>query len=116
MARTLSTIWISHLLRLLTIASKQSALATGVSCAAVNNSINASDLVQSQNLVSPFPYSFPDEIDVDDLFPMPECNGLVLEEATVDQLQDAMSKGHLTSTEILMCYLQRIQQTNGYTK
>ena len=77
---------------------------------------NASDLILSQHLESPFPYEFPDEKDPDNLFPMPECNGLVLEEATVDFLQHAMQSGQLTSTSIALCYLQRIYQTNGYTK
>ena len=50
------------------------------------------------------------------LFPMPDCNGVALEEATVDALQDAMNKGHLTSTMLAMCYMQRVHQTNGYIK
>ena len=77
---------------------------------------NASDLILSQILDSPFPYDFPDERTPDNLFPMPECNSLVLEEATVDFLQHAMEKGQLTSTTIALCYLQRVYQTNGYTK
>lgn len=77
---------------------------------------NATDLITLQDLETPFPYDFPDRGNLDNLFPMPNCNGLVLEEATVDDMQNAMNKGHLTSTKIALCYLQRIYQTNGYTK
>ncbi len=65
----------------------------------------------------PFPYYFPKlGQNAADLFPMPDCNGFVLEEATIDQLQDAMGKGQLTSLQIALCYLQRIQQTDEYIK
>ena len=104
------------LLHLLTTNTRYYALATAISHVAPRYSTNASDLVSSQDLESPFPYYFPDERNVDNLFPMPDCNGVVLEETTVDALQDAMSKGHLTSTQIAMCYMQRIHQTNGYIK
>lgn len=79
-------------------------------------SANATDLVPSENLESPFPYYFPELEHFDNLFPMPDCNGVILEEATVDQLQDAMNKGRLTSAKIALCYLQRIYQTDEYTK
>lgn len=49
-------------------------------------------------------------------FPMARCQGLVLEEATIDELQHAMSEGRLTSTQLAMCYLQRMFQTNEYIK
>ena len=77
---------------------------------------NASDLILSQNLQSPFPYDFPDDRDPENLFPMLECDGIVLEEATVDYLQNAMETGQMTSTDLALCYLQRIYQTNSYTK
>ena len=83
---------------------------------ATQYSDNATNLVSSEDLESPFPYYFPNQINTDNLFPMPRCNGVTLEEATVDQLQDAMSKGQLTSTNIAECYVQRIQQTNQYIK
>lgn len=44
------------------------------------------------------------------LFPMPLCNGVRLEEASVDQLQDYMKKRRLTSVQIVECYLQRLFQ------
>jgi hypothetical protein len=48
------------------------------------------------------------------LFPMPDCYGFALEEATIDQMQLAMSQGRLTSQQLVLCYLQRIHQTNVY--
>ena len=77
---------------------------------------NGSDVPQSQILETPFPYNFPNMEDPLKLFPMPLCNGLTLEEATIDQLQDAMSHGKLTSTQLITCYLQRIYQTDSYIK
>ena len=50
------------------------------------------------------------------LFPMPVCNGLELEEATIDQLQNAMSQGGLTAVQLTTCYLQRIYQVDKYIK
>ena len=78
---------------------------------------NASGFGASQILPNPFPYDFPN-IDAAPLglFPMPSCHGITLEEATIDQLQDAMSYGKLTSVDILNCYLARVSQTNSYCK
>ena len=115
MAQQMLILWLC-LLRLLATTTRYCAFATVVSYDAPRYSINASDLVWSQDLESPLPYHFPDEKNVEDLFPTPDCNGIVLEEATVDSLQEAMSKGHLTSTKIALCYLQRMYQTNGYIK
>lgn len=77
---------------------------------------NASDTAQSQILETPFPYAFPNMDTPTNLFPMPPCQGLTLEEATIDQLQDAMNHGRLTSTQLVTCYLQRIYQTDSYIK
>ena len=103
-----------YFLNIFVVHSSLRAYATAISPGAQYS--NASDLILSQTLESPFPYDFPDERDPDNLFPMPECEGLVLEEATVDFLQHAMETGQLTSTSIALCYLQRIYQTNSYTK
>jgi amidase len=51
-----------------------------------------------------------------DIFPMPPCYGVVLEEATIDQLQNAMATGQLSSERLVMCYLWRIEQTDKYIK
>ena len=78
---------------------------------------NASDLGASQILQNPFPFDFPNmEAAPMALFPMPSCHGVTLEEATIDQLQDAMNNGMLTSVDILNCYLARVSQTNSYCK
>lgn len=47
---------------------------------------------------------------------MPPCNGLKVEEASIDQLQTWMSQGKLTSTQLALCYQQRIYQTQFYIK
>ena len=61
---------------------------------------------------------FPLQQDADTtaLFPMPSCYGFTLEEATIDQMQAAMSRGKLTSQQLVMCYMQRIYQTDQYIK
>ena len=51
-----------------------------------------------------------------ELFPMSPCNGVVIEEATIDELQEAMEEGSLTSVELLWCYLERIHQIEEYVK
>lgn len=78
---------------------------------------NATDSITLDTLQGPFPYVFPDLAhDPADRFPMPHCNGMVLEEATIDELQEAMKRGQLTSVAIVMCYLQRVYQTDEYIK
>ncbi|EXJ77458.1 hypothetical protein A1O3_09684 [Capronia epimyces CBS 606.96] len=47
-------------------------------------------------------------------FPMAECYGVAIEEATIDQLQAWMTSGKLTSRQITLCYLGRILQLNEY--
>jgi amidase len=51
-----------------------------------------------------------------ELFPMPPCGSFKLEEATIDQMQAAMSNGTLTSRQLVVCYLERAYQTEGYIK
>ncbi|KAK1625222.1 amidase signature domain-containing protein [Colletotrichum phormii] len=46
---------------------------------------------------------------------MPVCAGTFkLEEATIDQMQKAMTDGILTSQQLVMCYMQRTFQTQEY--
>ena len=45
---------------------------------------------------------------------MPKCFGLDLEEATIDQMQEWMHKGKLTSRQLTSCYLNRIDQLQEY--
>lgn len=51
-----------------------------------------------------------------ELFPMPLCNGFELEEATIDQMQQALNKSQLNSQQLVTCYLRRIYQTEQYIK
>lgn len=51
-----------------------------------------------------------------DLFPMPECFGFRLEEATIDEMQKAMESGALTSVQLVQCYMIRTYQTEEYIK
>lgn len=68
----------------------------------------------AQVLEAPFPFEFPNIQNETNLFPMPKCNGFRLEEATIDQLQEAMSTGLLTASQVVLCYMQRIYQTDMY--
>ncbi|KAL2886790.1 putative amidase [Ceratocystis lukuohia] len=53
-------------------------------------------------------------INTPELFTMPHCGGFILEEATIDQMQEGMSNGTLTSMSLTICYLTRVQQTQNY--
>lgn len=81
---------------------------------------NVSAFAESQVLEMPYPYEFPILAPVADLehqpFPMTQCNNVTLEEATIDQLQYALSSGALTSTQIVLCYMERYFQTDEYTQ
>ena len=86
-----------------------------------SSSVNGSEDVEiAQDLSSPFPYEFPYLGNVSDTdasrFPMPQCNGISIEEATIDQLQDSMSSKKLTSVQLALCCLQRIYQADPYIK
>jgi hypothetical protein len=86
--------------------------------ASLNITVTSPPINVTQTLESPFPYDFPnlDDAEIPALFPMPPCNGITLEEATIDQLQDYMSRGLLTSVQLALCYLQRHWQTDDYIK
>ncbi|KAI1080965.1 amidase signature domain-containing protein [Whalleya microplaca] len=47
-------------------------------------------------------------------FPMPLCNGIYIEDATIGDLQHFMMTGKLTSEQLVECYISRIEQTNPY--
>ena len=67
------------------------------------------------SLQQPFLYSsLQDAANTSALFLMPTCRGVVLEEATIDQLTEYMNAGVLTSVQILECYMKRIQQVDKY--
>ncbi|KAL8982571.1 MAG: hypothetical protein Q9205_002962 [Flavoplaca limonia] len=42
------------------------------------------------------------------------CNGVVIEEATIDQLQRYMAEGKLSSVQLTTCYLNRVFQVERY--
>lgn len=77
---------------------------------------NASSILNVDPLQQPFPYYFPPQSEAgrSSLFPMPTCQGITLEEATIDQLSGYMRDGALTSVQLLRCYLKRVQQVDGY--
>jgi amidase len=81
---------------------------------------NATESVEGQILENPYPYEFPvlqnGSLADSGQFPMPLCAGFKLEEATIDELQHALSKGRLTSVQIVLCYLQRVYQTDQYIR
>ena len=64
------------------------------------------------------PSLFPlmENADSADLFPMPPCGDFQLEEATIDQMQEAMANGTLTSQQLVLCYMVRTYQTEDYIK
>ncbi len=68
----------------------------------------------SETVPSPFPLQ--GNADTPGLFPMPPCGSFTLEEATIDQMQQAMRKGTLTSQQLVLCYLQRTYQTEEYIR
>lgn len=72
----------------------------------------------AQELHNPYPYDFPCEqaANTSGLFPMRQCHGVTIEEATIDQLQGYLSSGALTSAQLAVCYWQRAYQTQEYIK
>lgn len=85
-----------------------------------SDSYNVSHIVEAQVLESPYPYYFPvleaGAGSDSGQFPMPLCHGFKLEEATIDQLQEAMENGKLSSKKLVGCYLERIYQTDFYVR
>ncbi|THY48746.1 amidase family protein [Aureobasidium pullulans] len=62
-------------------------------------------------------YGFPllqDANNTDLLFPMPACHGYVIAEKSIEELQEYMTSGNLTSVQLTTCYLQRQFQTHDY--
>ncbi|PMD51277.1 amidase family protein [Hyaloscypha bicolor E] len=47
---------------------------------------------------------------------MPRCHGIEIEECSIPQLQDYLSKAAFTSKELVQCYLRRIELVNPYVK
>ncbi|KZM26220.1 Amidase [Ascochyta rabiei] len=78
---------------------------------------NASSISNVDPLQQPYPYYFPPQHaeGTPALFPMPKCQGITLEEATIDQLSGHMRDGTLTSVQLLRCCLRRVRQVDEYT-
>jgi amidase len=45
---------------------------------------------------------------------MPACHGFVIAEKSIEELQEYMTSGNLTSVQLTSCYLQRVYQTRDY--
>lgn len=91
-------------------------LTTGL--AAVANAISSNDSLVAQQIdIQPFPYDFPKlGVNGSDLFPMRDCHGFTLEEASIDDIQAQLKAGRFTGSQLLQCYLERIYQVQPYTK
>lgn len=88
-----------------------------VHCSASYNTTGATELADSQLLNDPFPYFFPREnASPAELFAMPKCHGVVIEQASIDELQGFLASGKLTSEQLVGCYMQRQYQTGEYIK
>lgn len=75
-------------------------------------------LAEAQNAsTTRLPPLFPLEqyAETSELFPFAPCGTFNLEEATIDQMQEAMANGTLTSQQLVICYITRTYQTNSYT-
>ncbi|XP_014553358.1 hypothetical protein COCVIDRAFT_29395 [Bipolaris victoriae FI3] len=92
------------------------AVGTTLGAACEGGEQNTTCVLDTDPLQQPFPFFFPpqDAANTSALFPMPKCQGITLEEATIDQLQGYMSDGTITSVDILRCYLDRIHQVDKY--
>ena len=93
------------------------ALASSVHGAPPDRTPQYASLADQQILNDPFPYYFP-QLDAppEQKFAMPQCCGLTIENASIDQLQTWMSDGKLTSEQLVYCYSQRESQTGEYIK
>ena len=80
--------------------------------------LSSSALVTGDQSIHTTTSLFPLEQNADTpaLFPFPPCGPFNIEEATIDQMQQALSEGILTSQQLVLCYVQRTYQTNEYIK
>lgn len=108
----------SFIMRMQTPCNGSSRVASILALAVFGRPCTASNNVTAgQILNDPFPYYFPQEnAPASQLFPMPQCNGVQIEQASIDQLQTYMAHGSLTSVQLVVCYMQRSFQTAEYIK
>jgi amidase len=91
------------------------ALVAQVKGTATYDPSNATALADNQVLNDPFPYYFPElGASPADLFAFPPCNGITIEDASIDELQGYLQSGKLTSVDLVTCYVQRSYQTGEY--
>lgn len=64
--------------------------------------------------LTPSLFPFEQYAETPGLFPLAPCGTFNLEEATIDQMQEAMTNGTLTSQQLVTCYIIRTYQTNSY--
>ncbi|KAF9890131.1 hypothetical protein FE257_006292 [Aspergillus nanangensis] len=81
---------------------------------------NPDPLVEAQTILTPTICDFPSlEVEANNgsqLFPMPPCRGVNLEEASIDEIQHYLSAGAFTSVDLVDCYRNRIFQTQEYLR
>lgn len=70
------------------MASKMLAVALGILAFCKTARPHNASILAIDPLQTPFPYYFPpmSNVDTPELFPMPSCHGVALEEATIDEL------------------------------
>lgn len=98
---------------LLPIETEASPIEKGVSLWKRFTSSGDNSLSTSQQL-NTTTYVYPQIEAKDEPFPMSSCNGITLEDATIDQLQDYFTRGTLSSEDVVKCYLERYFQINTY--
>ena len=73
--------------------------------------------MDAQTLQDPFPYFFPEQnVAPAQLFAMPLCQGVKIEDASIDELQGLLADGTLSSVDLVNCYTERSRQTGQYIK
>ena len=89
---------------------------SAISQALCDARFNSTCVIDANSLQYPLAFDFPleDAAGTSDLFPVPLCESITLEEATIDHLQGHMESGILTSSELLDCYLNRVRQVDKY--
>lgn len=88
------------------------ALGAATPLLAIANSQNTEELLPELSLL-PTAYS---NVSATKWHSMPSCNGIIIEDATINDLQTYMTEGNLSSVELTICYMQRVFQTNPYIK
>jgi hypothetical protein len=89
------------------------ALLFGAAAVQAQNEFGAEDLA---GLVTPPLIPLLKNAGTTNLFPMSDCFGFKLEEASIDDIQKALAKGQLTSVQLVLCSTVRAHQTQQYTK